>query len=322
MDLGVSPSLHHLFMPQVEQLLMPPTRRRCGVSATMSEQVGAGGFWAVGVGDDCLFTVLDVTLRAPVDMVTEAGGYACLGQMSSASATSTPVASEPLMEEGNLVTFHQPGGDLDYMLEGGVRYASRSLCLLPSFFAKMASTSPEEGALLAKVLGSPTANRLPRAVSRLLESVGPDMCDAPGTGFRVASMVSEVMAIVLEDAHADEEARRKEGSICARNLVRDAHALMLGHLNESLTLDRMAADLCVSRSSLAAIFKRETGSGVAEHLRRLRMEKAALLLSTTSMSAAEVGRAVGYPRASTFTAAFKANVGATPTAWRSQHSGG
>lgn len=35
----------------------------------------------------------------------------------------------------------------------------------------------------------------------------------------------------------------------------------------------------------------------------------------------EVGRAVGYPRSSTFATAFTREVGCSPTAWRKQHRG-
>lgn len=76
------------------------------------------------------------------------------------------------------------------------------------------------------------------------------------------------------------------------------------HLDAPLTLDSIARELCVSRTRLAAVYKAETGRGVAEDLRRLRMDRASDLLAGTDMPLAEIGRAVGYPRPSSFTTAF------------------
>ena len=59
--------------------------------------------------------------------------------------------------------------------------------------------------------------------------------------------------------------------------------------------------------------------GVAEELRDLRMERARELLAGTDLPLSEVGRAVGYPRPTTFATAFSREVGCSPAAWRKQH---
>ena len=98
-----------------------------------------------------------------------------------------------------------------------------------------------------------------------------------------------------------------------------AHALLERHLDTPLTLESIARELCVSRSRLAATYKAERGRGVAEELRDLRMERARELLAGTDLPLSEVGRAVGYPRPSTFATAFSREVGCSPAAWRKQH---
>ena len=58
---------------------------------------------------------------------------------------------------------------------------------------------------------------------------------------------------------------------------------------------------------------------MAEELRDLRMERARELLAGTDLPLSEVGRAVGYPRPTTFATAFSREVGCSPAAWRKQH---
>lgn len=316
MDTGISPALGKLYEPQMEDMSMKPMRRRCGLSATMEPDIGSGGFWVTGIGDDCLFTLLDVQLAHVRTMESYAGDYTCLGHMSHANTQGTPVADIPGLRQENLISFYQPEGEVAFSLENGVSYSSRSLCILPRFFDRVGAASPEDARVLRTVLSSPTANELPREISALLCNVSPRMADMPGAEFRMTSLLSAIMALVLENAHAGKQAEQRAGSISSRTLVQDASLLMQRNLSKHLTLDAIAADLCVSRASLAAIFKKETGYGVAEHLKRIRMEEAAKLLTSSAASVAEVGRAVGYPRQSSFTEAFRSYHGCTPTQFR------
>lgn len=309
-------TLHSYFMPQVEQLAMTPETRRHGISAIVDEGIGTGGFWTVSLGDDCLFTALDVTLHEDFQMDGWISDYFCLGHMSYANAACTPVFDRRGLQAENLISYRQPAGSYGYKLEGGVRYASRSLCLRPTFFQKAASMRPDDARVLADLIASPSANELPDELARLLSSMNPADADLPGTGFRLASVVSQCMACMLDHAATAAQAQARTGGIQAERLAREADALMMRNLGERLTLNGMAADLCVSRSSLAALYKQQTGTTVSERLRTLRMEKARHLLNVTALPVTEVAHAVGYPRLSTFSQAYKAHFGHAPSSER------
>ena len=127
------------------------------------------------------------------------------------------------------------------------------------------------------------------------------------------------MVKLMDTAEAEGQAEAARGSSEAARLARDARALLERHLDAPLTLESIARELCVSRSRLAATYKAERGRGVAEELRDLRMERARELLAGTDLPLSEVGRAVGYPRPTTFATAFSREVGCSPAAWRKQH---
>lgn len=88
------------------------------------------------------------------------------------------------------------------------------------------------------------------------------------------------------------------------------------HLGEPLTLQGVADALFVSRTHLCTAFKQATGSSVGTYLHDIRMQRARELLRSTVLPVAEVSRAVGYARQSSFAEAFNEDAGITPTEWR------
>lgn len=319
MDTGISPRLDQFYLPPIEQLSMAPAMHRCGVMATLDADHGTGGVWVSGIGEDCLFSALDLTLSTATELAMDMDDYLCLGSMSHANVLGTPIAGHdaPRILENNLVSYSQSKERFSYVAEGGVKYASRSFCMTKRFFDRITTVSPEDGRLLIDYLSTPSLNQLPPEIAWLLDSIGSRDVDRPGMAFRLASILNTVLSIMVESASAQQQAEARAGSISSQSLVRSAFSIMEANLSERITLDSLAGDLCVSRASLAATFKRETGTSVGEALRNLRMDRAAALLGATSMSIAEVGRCVGYARQSSFTEAFKRHFGMSPLQWRS-----
>ena len=91
---------------------------------------------------------------------------------------------------------------------------------------------------------------------------------------------------------------------------------MSARFTEHLTAQSIATELYVSRSKLCEAFRRVRGKGVAERLREERMKAARQLLASGTASVAEVARAVGYARASSFDEAFRRESDCSPTEWR------
>lgn len=88
---------------------------------------------------------------------------------------------------------------------------------------------------------------------------------------------------------------------------------------QDIAVSRLADQVGLHRSRLAALFRKETGMSVKAYLTRHRMDEACRLLSETDLSVAEVADSVGYPSYVAFAIRFKARVRMSPLHWRERH---
>jgi AraC-like DNA-binding protein len=89
----------------------------------------------------------------------------------------------------------------------------------------------------------------------------------------------------------------------------------------SWSVKKLAADIDSSRSSLAMRFRDVLGEPPMHYLARLRMQRAALYLSSRACSVDRVAEEVGYESSAAFQRAFKRHFGVPPATWR-HHSQG
>jgi len=96
-----------------------------------------------------------------------------------------------------------------------------------------------------------------------------------------------------------------------------AEALMTERLADA-TLDvaRIADHVGLSRSQLTRLFMDHHRVGPAEHLRRLRVEHARVLLATSTLGVKEIARYSGFVHTSKLTRVFRDVTGETPTQFR------
>ena len=98
--------------------------------------------------------------------------------------------------------------------------------------------------------------------------------------------------------------------------VADARRYMEEHLDEPLTIPALSRRACLSATTFKAGFRLLYGLPVHAWLRQRRMERAAELLRSSSLSVLEVAQSVGYGSASQFTAAFRRQYGVPPAQYR------
>jgi len=91
------------------------------------------------------------------------------------------------------------------------------------------------------------------------------------------------------------------------------------HLDETISLEDMAAVACFSPCHFHRIFRGMVGESVAEHIRRLRLERSAQLLRRTEKPVIEIALAAGYETHESFTRAFGAAFGQPPSSFRASH---
>lgn len=92
------------------------------------------------------------------------------------------------------------------------------------------------------------------------------------------------------------------------------------HLDDDLSLSELAGVASFSPFHFHRVFRALTGEGVAEHVRRLRLERAAVRLRNTSRSILEIALEAGYQAHESFTRAFEAAFRASPSHYRAERS--
>ncbi|AKF03284.1 AraC family transcriptional regulator [Sandaracinus amylolyticus] len=85
-----------------------------------------------------------------------------------------------------------------------------------------------------------------------------------------------------------------------------------------VTLAELARRARMSRHHFARSFRRDIGLAPMAYVRRLRAERAAVLLRVTDRSIAEIAFACGFSSAGRLSEAFRARFATSPTAWREE----
>ena len=88
------------------------------------------------------------------------------------------------------------------------------------------------------------------------------------------------------------------------------------HLDAALDLEELARVACFSSFHFHRVFAAMTGETIADHVRRLRLERAALELRSGAKSVIQVALDAGYEAQAAFTRAFKTAHGISPAAFR------
>jgi len=142
---------------------------------------------------------------------------------------------------------------------------------------------------------------------------------SPGPGAAgVLSRLSELMFVELVRRHLEALAPARTGWLAG---LADAHvgrALSALHARpaERWTLDRLAREAGLARSSLAERFAALLGQPPMAYLTRWRMQLAAGLLARSHEVVGSIAAQVGYESEAAFNRAFKKATGVPPAAWR------
>jgi AraC family transcriptional regulator len=108
-----------------------------------------------------------------------------------------------------------------------------------------------------------------------------------------------------------EETRRSH-----QERVLEALVFIQDHLEDDLSLDRLARLASCSPYHFHRVFRAVVGESVFEHVRRLRLERAAHLLRIGEAPVHSLAAGAGYDSHEAFTRAFTGRFGMTPSAFR------
>jgi AraC-like DNA-binding protein len=102
------------------------------------------------------------------------------------------------------------------------------------------------------------------------------------------------------------------------SLYDDATAIVAREYGADLALDDIARRVASSRRQLQRAYKEIGDTTFREHLTAVRMERAAELLGSRSLTVRDVARRVGYRQPAQFAKAFRRHHGMSPSAYRMQ----
>ncbi len=108
-------------------------------------------------------------------------------------------------------------------------------------------------------------------------------------------------------------AQRDSGDILST--IRYIHA----NLNEDLTVSKLAIMCHISAGHFTRQFKQLTKLSPLNYINKQRIEKAQMLLNTTSLSCKDIADACGFKSNAYFCKVFRKYIGQSPTSYRNHH---
>lgn len=121
----------------------------------------------------------------------------------------------------------------------------------------------------------------------------------------------EVTRLFISNLASDEEKSQHE-------IVTKAMRYIDGHLDAEISVAGLAEMFYVSPNYFSRLFKRISGGGCNEYIVKKRMEKAKILLETTTIKTGKIAMMVGYHDTNYFSLAFKKHIGKPPTLYREE----
>lgn len=137
-------------------------------------------------------------------------------------------------------------------------------------------------------------------------------------GEAIIARTSELMFLHAVRQYIDDLAPESRGWLAALRDPQIGTALRLMHSrpSEPWTLDALAREAGLSRTTLSERFGAVVGMTAMQYLSNWRLQIAAGLLSTQRTSIGRIATEVGYDSQASFNRAFKRQVGMPPGAWR------
>lgn len=94
---------------------------------------------------------------------------------------------------------------------------------------------------------------------------------------------------------------------------------MKQHYSETLSLEKAADMVGLSKYYFTRIFKQYTGQTFLDHLTRLRISASKEMLKNTAVPMSRISKTCGYANISSFNRSFRRLCGCTPSEYRNQH---
>jgi two-component system response regulator YesN len=98
-----------------------------------------------------------------------------------------------------------------------------------------------------------------------------------------------------------------------KTVSRKVIRFLKNNMGKPVSVKQLAGMFYMSPNYLGDIFKKETGESIKQYEKRLKMQKAIILLSEKGHSVAKIAELLGYESQPYFSKVFKAYYGYSPT---------
>lgn len=98
-------------------------------------------------------------------------------------------------------------------------------------------------------------------------------------------------------------------SLRRENFIRNLNQFLLTHLSEDLSVDRLTREFNISKNKLYDSCAKYMSTGIAEHIKNLRIKEAKRLLTETDLQIHQISDKVGFNDYNYFCRVFKKEVG-------------
>jgi AraC-like DNA-binding protein len=147
--------------------------------------------------------------------------------------------------------------------------------------------------------------------------------ESPGSERIIQAILDVIFSLIIRRVIKESGTKNCQWASAIQNAeVRKTLELLHGDIGRDWGLDELAKKVGVSRSGLAARFKKLTGDTPLHYLTTLRIQKAISLLTTSEQGLEAIAYEIGYKDSFTFSKAFKKLTGLPPRDYRRQYFSG
>ena len=133
------------------------------------------------------------------------------------------------------------------------------------------------------------------------------------------ALFKAVLAELRVQSHGE---RRHTADLRAKLAIQSMVEEIMQHPHLYRSVPELAAEIGLSRAQFARVFERFVGTPPGEYMIHARVERAKMLLATTSRSLASIAERVGYRDVYFFSRQFKQQAGIPPGAYRKREQKG
>jgi len=139
------------------------------------------------------------------------------------------------------------------------------------------------------------------------------MSDRPGPRVTTVGLLCTLLGRALARLEPGPEA-----SAAHTDAAQEIRRLLLARVREQLSIEEVAAEVCLSPTRAKAVFRQTFGCGIIAYFRQLKIWQAKRLLTDPELTVEQVSYQLGFSSPSHFSRVFFRVTGESPSAFRSQ----